>query len=384
MKRLPRVTRLTATALLASALIACGKPPPAAEPVRAVRTQVVALAPVGITHEYPAEVRARVESRLAFRVGGKITRRLVEVGERVRAGQPLAQLDPQDLNLAQDTARAGLAAARANLDIQQAEYQRYAELRDKGFISNLELERRAATLKAAKAQHDQASAQAGLQVNQAQYALLSADAPGLVVGVDAEAGAVVAAGTPVLRLARDGARDVVFSVPEERVAGVRALIGVADAVQVRWSALGADTATRPAQTATVREVAAAADPATRTFLVKADVGTTSASLGGTANVLIAPALGTSAIRLPLPAVLEHQGQSAVWLLDRGTMTVSLRPVQVAGADGNLLVIAAGLNPGQTVVTAGVHALTPGQKVALYAEPTGAAAPSPLPAASSAR
>jgi RND family efflux transporter MFP subunit len=128
--------------------------------------------------------------------------------------------------------------------------------------------------------------------------------------------------------------------------------------------------------ATVREVAAAADPATRTFQVKADIGQAPLPLGQTVTVLVELPRQQGVIKLPLTALMQQQGQSAVWLLDRQTMAVQVQPVVVAGAEGNVVVVSAGLKPGQTVVTAGVHTLTPGQKVALFDAP-----PAPAPAAS---
>lgn len=330
-------------------------------------------------HEYPAEVKARVESRLAFRVGGKLVKRLVEVGDAVKPGQTLARLDPQDLQLGQDAARAALAAAKATLDIQEAEFRRYKELREQGFIGSLELERRESTLKAARAQADQAKAQAAVQGHQAQYAELTADAAGVVLGVDVEPGAVVAAGTTVLRVAQDGPRDVVFSVPEDRAARLRAAMARKDALAVRLT--GAQGQMVKAQ---IREIGAAADPTTRTFLVKADIGAAPIRLGQTATVLVDEPAIAGVIRLPLAAVFEHQGKSTVWLLDRQALTVSAVPIEVAGADGNLVVVASGIKAGQTIVTAGVHTLSPGQKVRLYTEPgamTGpAASPASAPAA----
>jgi RND family efflux transporter MFP subunit len=323
-----------------------------------------------LQHEYAAEVRARLESRLAFRVGGKLTKRMVEVGDTVRTGQPLAQLDPQDLQLGQDNARAALAAATANLDIQEAEFKRYKELREQGFISSLELERREATLKSARAQADQARSQAAVQRNQAQYALLVSDASGVVTGVDAEPGAVVAAGTPILRVARDGPRDVVFSVPEDRADAARAWLGRRGAIKVRFT--GTDAVTVPA---TVREIAAAADPVTRTFLIKADLGEASVRLGQTATAVVDEPAIAGVVKLPLASVFEQQGQSAVWILDPAAMTVAPKTVTIAGAEGNMVVVASGVEPGQTVVTAGVHTLSPGQKVSRYIEtPVGGAEP----------
>ncbi|MBI3368190.1 MAG: biotin/lipoyl-binding protein, partial [Burkholderiales bacterium] len=108
---------------------ACSKPQPAEEPIRAVRTLTVDTSAVGGAHEYAAEVRARTESRLSFRVGGKMTRRMADLGQAVKAGQPLAQIDPQDLKLGQQAAQAALNAASANLELSEAEYKRFKELR---------------------------------------------------------------------------------------------------------------------------------------------------------------------------------------------------------------------------------------------------------------
>ena len=373
--------------LAVSLLAGCSKAPPAEEPVRAVRTMTVQTAGAVAQHDYPAEIRARTEVRLGFRVGGKLVRRTVNLGDTVRAGQALAQLDANDLKLGQDAARAALAAAAASLAQNEAEFKRYKELRDQGFISGMELDRREAALKAARAQSDQARAQVGVQTNQAAYAQLVADAAGVVTAVDAEPGAVLSAGSPALRLALDGPRDAVFSVPEDRVGALRALLGKPGAVRIRlWGA--PDTAGTPA---TVREVAAAADPATRTFLIKADVGAAAVRLGQTASVLIDTPLPTGVIKLPLPAVFEQGGQSTVWLVDKASMTVKARPIGVGGAEGNLVLVAGGLSPGEVVVTAGVHVLTPGQKVRWYQEPGSGAvaartvvAPAPAAPASTAR
>jgi RND family efflux transporter MFP subunit len=344
-------------------LAACSKPETAPDPVRAVRTVTVAMQSAGGTAEYAAEVRSRTESRLGFRVGGKIVRRQVELGSTVKAGQVLAQLDAQDLRLGQDSARAALVAAQANFDLAQADYQRFKELLDKGFISSAELERRDTTLKAARAQLDQAKAQSSVQGNQAGYATLVADTAGVITGVDAEPGMVVAAGAPVVRLAHDGPRDVVFSVPEDKVSLIKSLAAQPGAFKVRlWGDSG-----EPAS-ATIREIGASADPVTRTFLVKADIGRSTARLGQTATVLVALPQTAGVTKLPLSALKEEQGRTMVWLVDRGSMTVKLQPVQFAGADGNDAVIAGGIEPGQVVVTAGVHVLTPGQKVKFYVDP----------------
>ena len=373
-------TQILILVAAASALSGCSRPQPAPEPVRAVRTVTISPASAGGSHEFAAEIRARTETRLGFRVGGKLISRPAEVGQRVKAGQLLAALDAADLKLAQDAAQAGLRAAQSAHELAAAEFKRYKELREQGFIGSLELERREASLRVQKAQLEQASAQASAQGNLATYAALTAGSPGVITAVDAEVGAVLSAGTPVLRLAHDGPRDAVFAVPEDGVVGLRALQGKTGAIRVRpWGS----TTTLPA---TVREVAAAADPATRTFLVKADVGAAPLQLGQTMTVLIDLPRRDAAALLPLSAIFRLQGQTAVWLLDRSTMSVQLQPVVVAGAEGNNVVVASGVNPGQTVVTAGAHTLTPGQKVKLFeaaaviAAPA-APAPAPAPAAS---
>ena len=340
-------------------LAACSRQDPAPEPVRAVRTMTVGSDSAGGVHEYAAEVQARTESRLGFRVGGKIVKRQAQLGDTVKAGQVIAQLDPQDLKLAQDASRAALASAQSSLDWATADFKRYKDLRDQGFISSAELQRREVALRSAQAQYEQASAQAGVQGQQTAYASLVADVSGVITGVDAEPGMVVAAGAPVLRLAHDGPRDVVFSVPEDHVGDFRALAGKSGTLKVRmWGA-------NDLIDAQVREVAAAADATTRTFLVKADVGNAPVRLGQTAAVLVDTPRMTGVVRLPLTAVTELQGKTSVWLLDKASMTVRPQPIQVAGADGNTVVVSGGLSPGQMVVTAGVHVLTPGQKVKLY-------------------
>jgi RND family efflux transporter MFP subunit len=373
----PRPAFLPALLLLPLALLlaACAPPPPAPEPVRAVRVMTVTADAAGGVQEYAGEVRARVESRLGFRVGGKITARQAEVGQRVRLGQPLAQLDPSDLKLQQDAALAGLRAAQAAFEFAAADFKRYEELRAQGFISGMELERRETTLKSARAQLEQAKAQADVQGNFATYAVLTASASGIVTATEAEVGAVLSAGTPVLRLAHDGPRDVVFSVPEDAALGIRALLGRREALRVRpWGQAGA-------LPATVREVAAAADPATRTFLVRADLGAAPVQLGQTLTVQLDLPRRDAAARLPLTAVMRQQGQTAVWVLDPASMTVKVQPIVVAGADGNSVMVASGLQSGQRVVTAGVHTLTPGQKVKLYDAALVESAAAPTPAAS---
>lgn len=349
----------TGLALLACLVLqACSKPVPADEPVRAVKVFTVGLDALQSGAEYAGEVRSRVESRLGFRVSGKLLRRNVELGQHVRAGELLAQLDPQDFKLAADGARAQVSAAATNRDLALADYKRYKDLREQNFISAAELERRDTALKAAQAQVEQAQAQLASLGNQTGYANLVADVAGVVTSVDAEPGQVLAAGTPVLRIAQDGARDVVFSVPEDKVGKLK----VGSQVQVQaWAA-------EKRATAAVREVAASADPVTRTFTVKVALsGPETWPLGSTVTVLprALDRSGPPVLKLPTSA-LQHDGEkAAVWVLEKATMTVRLQPIVIATADGNEIVVAQGLEPGMQVVSVGAHVLNPGQKVTIY-------------------
>ena len=352
--------------LSAVLLAACSKPAPPDEPVRAVKLMTVGVGNIQSSLEFSAEVRPRVESRLGFRVGGKLVRRAVELGQTVKAGQVIAQLDPQDYKLAADAARAQVAAAQTNRDLAAADYKRYKELRDQNFISGAELERRDTALKAAQAQLEQAQAQLNSQGNQAGYTTLVADVSGVVTAVTAEVGQVVAAGSPVVQIAQDGPRDVVFAVPEDKVA----LIKAGSKVDVNvW-------ASKKQVEGTVREVAASADPVTRTFVVKVSLQAQDALPLGTTVAVVPKALDRSAtqvIKLPTSALLHAGAGSQVWVLDSASMTVKPQSVTVATADGNDAVITQGLTPGMQVVVAGVHVLSPGQKVTVYKQ-KGAVAP----------
>jgi len=349
-------------------LAACSKSAPPEEPVRAVKVVTVGTNAFSSSHEYAGEVKAQVESRLGFRVGGKIIKRQAELGQRVKAGQVLAQLDPQDYKLAADAARAQVAAATTNRDLAAADFKRYKELKEQNFISGAELERRETTLKAAQAQLEQAQSQFAVQGNQANYAALVADVSGVVTAIEAEPGQVVAAGAPVVRIAADGVRDVVFSVPEDKVAGIKA----GSAVKIRVWAQGTDLAGK------VREVAASSDPVTRTYTVKVAIDAKEPPPLG-ATVYVVPesgsVVGAPVIKLPTTALRQEGKATAVWVVDKATMTVKPQIIQVATADGNDVVVGSGLQAGMLVVSAGVHVLSPGQKVTLY-QPNGTTGATP--------
>ncbi len=339
-------------------MVACSKSEVPQEPVRSVKVMAVGVETIKSGYEFAGEVRPRVESRLGFRVAGKIVKRQAELGQQVKAGQVLAQLDPRDYQLAADAARAQVAAASTNRDLAAADFKRFAALKDQNFISGAELERRETNLKAAQAQVDQARAQLASQGNQAGYTHLVADVSGVVTAVEAEPGQVVSAGTPVVRIAQDGARDVVFSVPEDKVAAIKP--GSAVAVRI-WS-------DGTALAGKVREVAASADPATRTYPVKVSLDASAMpALGATAYVSpqALSHAGTPVIKLPTSALRKEGAGTAVWVLDKASMTLQSQPVQIATADGNEAVISSGLQPGMLVVSAGVHVLSAGQKVVIY-------------------
>jgi multidrug efflux system membrane fusion protein len=364
--RIRAFQRLRRSSLLAVGsallLVACSKSTPPEEPVRAVRVMTVAPSDYLSSLEFAGEVRPRIESRLGFRVGGKLVKRQAELGQQVKAGQVLAELDPQDYQLGVDAAVAQLGAAVTNRDLAAADFKRFKELKDQNFISGAELDRRDANLKAAQAQLDQAQSQLTVQRNQGSYTRLLADVAGVITAIEAEPGQVISAGTPIVRIAQDGPRDVVFSVAEDKVSMVN--IGSAWTVKV-WSS-------NTRLDARVREVSASADPVTRTYQVKAGLAAQNKlPLGSTVSLepKLAQAQQLKVIKLPTSALKQDGTSSAVWILEKSSMTVKSQPVQISTADGNEAVISGGLEPGMQVVTAGVHVLSPGQKVTIYQEKT---------------
>jgi RND family efflux transporter MFP subunit len=356
------LARLVSVACLVG-LSACKPPESRPEPVRAVKLIQIQTSDVHAGLEFAGEVRARVASRLGFRVGGKLVARHVELGQRVKPGQRLADLDPRDYELAADAARAQVRAALTQLELAQADFKRYQELKDQSFISGAELERRETTLKAAQAQWDQAQAQSRAQGNQVGYTRLMADHGGVVTAIEAEVGQVLAAGTPVVRVAQEGAKDVVIALPEDKLG----LLKVGQTVAVKpWGS-------EPETKAQVRDIAASADVVTRTFTVKLSLAKGNGlPLGSTVHVALPRTDVWSrqpAIQLPTSALRQEGGKTAVWVLDAASMTVRLQTIDIGTADGNLVVVSSGLQAGQEVVVAGVHVLSPGQKVTRYVPAT---------------
>ena len=365
-----RVIHLYVFAACLGTLVACSKSEAPAAPLRAVKVLTVSGSALNIGSDYSAEVRAQVESRLGFQVAGKLLQRNAELGQRVTSGQWLALMDARDYQLAAQAAAAQVVAAQSQRDLAAADFKRFEALKTQNFISGAELERRDATLKAADAALNQAKAQAQAQSNQAGYARLTASHAGVITAIEAEVGQVVSAGQPVLRLAHDGPRDAVFAVSEQLALGLK----------IGQSMTATLLSTGQPLKGKIRELAASADPVTRTYAVKLALdGSAHLPLGATVNVHAAPmsAGQVEVIKLPTSALRQEGAASAVWVLDEANMTVDLKPVQVATVDGNLVVISGGLQTGQKVVSAGVHVLTPGQKVTVYVDPAAkAAAPTP--------
>ena len=354
-------TRLCHVAFLVwitAGLTACGKAPAPQDPVRAVKVMTVGQSGSSMDLEFSGEVRARIESSLGFRVAGKLLSRPAEVGQRVKSGQLLAQIDPQDYRATADAAEAQMVAAQTNRDVAGADFKRYQDLYAQGFISLAELQRREAAYVSAQAQWKLAQAQSSVQGNQSGYTRLLADGAGIVTSVDASAGQVVAAGQPVVRLALDGPRDVVFAVAEDKLG----LLKTGTKVKVRQWVDGKELE------AVVRDVSASADVVTRTFMAKAALPKDAAPLLGSTVTVTLPlgdAVPVKAIKLPTSALRLEAGATSVWVLDPNTMTVKAQAIEVNTAEGNDAVVTSGLQNGDQVVLSGVHVLTAGQKVSVF-------------------
>lgn len=362
---------MLATAGAAALLLAgCGKPPEATVDIRPVRVMVLHGSDVDVNAEFSGEVRARIESRLGFRVGGKIVARKVDVGTLVKKGQVLMQLDPQDLQLSQAQGMAALRAAETNRDLARAELKRYQELRERNFVSQTVLDTKDSAFKSAQASVDSAQAAYRGQANQAGYATLVADIDGVVTSVDAEVGQVVAAGTPVVRVAKTDEKEIVIGLPEDKVDVLRRIPDV----RVRlWASPQQSVAGK------IREISPVADPSTRTYTVKVSIpdSLADAKLGMTAVVQFASKTAAPQLKVPLTALFYEKSASSVWVVENGA--VKLVPVTIGAAAGNDLVLSSGVKDGQTVVTAGVNLLKPGQKVKILGDDL-AAKPAAKPAA----
>ena len=347
--------RAALVAVAAVALAACGKAPePKPEEIRPVRVIRVGEQAAERSAEFAGEVRARHETRLSFRVAGKIVERRVEVGSTVRAGQPIARLDPADLALAAASAVAQAASARAERDLAAADLKRYRALREKNFISQAEYDRRSSALDTAEARLNAVLAQQRQASNQAGYAVLAADSAGVIVAIEAEAGQVVSAGQTVARLARPEEREIAFAVPESR----RELVERATRFEVSLGAVSGKT-----WKARLRELSPAADPVLRTYAARATLleAGNDVELGMSARIAATANGGGTRIELPIAALLTRGETPQVMVVDAGS-SVRLQPVKTAGLAGERVVIESGLKPGDVVIAAGASLLRAGQKV----------------------
>jgi RND family efflux transporter MFP subunit len=356
-QRLPFRSGSKLALLLPALLVACGEtappPPPAPRPVRVVTVEprsggdVVALT---------GTVQAETEANLGFRIDGRMIERLVNVGDRVRAGQVVAKLDRTNEENNLRAARAALVAAQGQLLEAQNNYVRQRELLVSGFTTRVRYDQAVQTLQTARSAVDSAQAQANIAETRLGYTDLIADASGTVTARGAEPGEVVAPGRMIVRIARQGGVDAVFDVPPvvKDQAPSSAVIDVALTLDPNVRAQGR-----------VREVSPAADPVTGTFRVRVGLEDPPAALRLGSTVTGRMQLdGGAAITVPASALTRQGSSAAVWLVDPAAQTVSLRNVEVARHDPSLAVIAGGLSPGEVVVTAGVQALRPGQKVRL--------------------
>ena len=355
-----RIKQSLAIAGLASVVLltACSKPAEKTEDIRPVRVIQANLEGSNISSEYSGEVRARVESKLGFRVPGKIIARKVDVGTIVKRGQVLMQLDPQDLVLVQAQAKSGLTAAESNRDLAQAELKRYQELREKNFVAQAVLDAKTSSFKSAQASFEQAKAAYSNQTNQAGYSTLIADVDGVVTSINAEVGQVVAAGTPVISVAKAGELEVVVGIPEDKVNNIRQM----QQVNVRlWANKDQVIAGR------LRELSPIADPVTRTFNARVSIPNVDKNvrLGMTAFVQFGMKNPNAMIRLPLTALFKNKEMTSVWVVESGA--VKLIPVQIGATTEQDVLIASGINAGQTIVTAGVNLLKVGQKVLILGQ-----------------
>ncbi len=373
LKPLPSTVGMVLPLLLALLVLGgCSREAERAPDVRPVRLLQLQSATGQSAYEFSGDVRPRIESRLGFRVGGKIAARLVDVGATVRRGQPLARLDPTDLNLAEQGSRAQYEAARTDRDLAAADLKRYNDLFAKGFISAAEQNRRQASYEAAAARLRQAEAALREQSNQTGYTVLAADADGVVTAIDAEVGQVVSAGQSVVRVAQTAEKEVAIGLPEDQVDWLR---DIRDVSVRTWAEPERRLPGR------VREIAAAADPVTRTYAARITVPNPPADLkfGMTAMVTFVRTGASPAVRVPLTALLQQQGTNQVWVYDGAAGTVQPVAVTLGQPIGNEIEVSSGLRPGQTIVTAGVHLLKPGQKVRPLQTVAPASAPIPTAA-----
>ncbi|UTD25930.1 efflux RND transporter periplasmic adaptor subunit [Bradyrhizobium sp. WD16] len=302
-------------------------------------------------------IRPRVESDLGFRVAGKVARRLVEVGQRVEPGQPLAVLDEVDLKLQADQSEAEFRAATGVVAQAVAAETRAKELKARGWSTDAQVDQARASADEARARLTRAERAVELTKNSLSYTTLAADARGVVTATLVEPGQVVASGQAAIRIARIAEKEAVVAIPETLVQRARS----GEAHVTLWSEPGRRYAAK------LRELAPQADAATRTYLAKftlPDVGE-DVQLGMTATLILADTGGEKVARVPLSALFSQGDKPSLYVVD-ASGAVSLRPVTVKAYETNDAVIGGGVEEGARVVALGVQKLDPAQKVSVVA------------------
>jgi RND family efflux transporter MFP subunit len=324
-----------------------------AEPTRPVLVATAHYEPETPERSFVGTIRPRIESDLGFRVPGKVAKRLVEVGERVEVGQPLALLDEVDLRLQAEQAEAELRAATGVLAQAAAAETRAKNLKVSGWTTDAQLDQAKATADEARARLNRAERSVELTRNSLSYATLEADARGVVTATLIEPGQVVASGQTAIRVARLAEKEAVVAIPETLVD--RAKTGTATVSL--WSDPKKQYAAR------LREISPSADPATRTYLAKfslPDVGD-NVELGMTATLTLSDAETERVARLPLSALFRQGGDPSLYVVDdKGD--VKLQPVKVKAYESGAVVIASGVAEGDKIVALGVQKIDPSRKV----------------------
>jgi RND family efflux transporter MFP subunit len=320
---------------------------------RPVQVQQVSFDNETTSRDFVGIVRARYESDLSFRVAGKMIARKVNVGDHVRTGDVIAELDPQDLQLEAQSAEAEFAAATSNLDQAASDLKRYTTLKERGFASNADYDRKKAANDEAGARMERARRSLDLARNQLAYAELRADADGVITATLAEPGQVVAIGQGVVRLAHDGAKEALVALPETWLGEARK----SKATVRLWTDRDKSFA------AHLRELSPQADAATRTYAARFDIedANDSVAFGMTTTVTLSRASDERAARLPLSAILNRGKGPSVFLVDALDM-LELRPVTVSSFTEDAAVVTSGISDGDKIVTLGVQKLEAGAKV----------------------
>ena len=324
-----------------------------AAPSRPVLVSAVHFEAESPERSFVGTIRPRIETDMGFRVPGKVAKRLVEVGQTVDVGQPLATLDEVDLKLQAEQAEAEFRAATGVQAQAAAAETRAKELRVKGWTTDAQLDQAKAAADEARARLNRAQRSVELTNNSLSYATLVADSRGVVTATLIDAGQVVAAGQSAVRVARFAEKEAVVAIPETLVG--RAKDGVASVSL--WSEPDKKYA------ATLREIAPAADPATRTYLAKFSLpgAGDSVSLGMTATLTLADRVTERVAKLPLSALYSQGGDPSLYVVD-ASGDVVLKPVAVKSYESNSVVITGGVAEGARVVALGVQKLDPAQKV----------------------